>query len=119
MDSKLSAAGTSTVSQAPTLSEVLDQLWNKFLPQMLDRISTVEQANRALVSGKLTTELRAEAHSAAHKLAGSLGTFGLETGTALAREAEFIYSSEGSLDTSSTRLVEVAEQLRNLIAKRR
>ena len=45
------------------------------------------------LEGSLTAEQREQASSAAHKLAGVLGTFGLDEGTNLAREAEILYSS--------------------------
>ena len=70
------------------LSEALDRLWIQFLPQMQERVSTLEAACTALAAGTLSVEQRAEANTAAHKLAGVLGTFGLTKGTVLAREAE-------------------------------
>ncbi|MGA7258829.1 MAG: hypothetical protein WBX09_19430, partial [Terracidiphilus sp.] len=60
----------------PSISALLDQLWLKFRPQIEERVAVLEQAAAALAQGNLSPALCAEAQSAAHKLAGSLGTFG-------------------------------------------
>lgn len=101
----------------PTLNEALDQLWKQFLPQIEERVAVLETAGKALISGKLSTDQRAEANSAAHKLAGVLGTFGLTKGTILAREAEIFYA--GEMDPANAAHVnEIAVQLRALVAGR-
>jgi len=98
----------------------LDALWIKFLPQMEERVAALETASRALASGKLTDSERAEANTAAHKLAGTLGTFGLTKGTVLAREAELIYSGESETDPdAASRLEEIASQLKTIVQSRK
>src|SRR5688572_3766200 len=52
------------------------------------RVTTLEVAVAAIAAGRLDHALREGAERDAHKLAGSLGTFGLVRGTALARELE-------------------------------
>jgi len=52
------------------------------------RVATVAGAVEAISVGTLDPALRASAERDAHKLAGSLGTFGLQRGTELARELE-------------------------------
>ena len=101
----------------PNISQMLDQLWLKFRPQIEERVAVLQQAAAALAQGNLSPALRAEAHSAAHKLAGSLGTFGLDHGTALAREAETIYQGNPGPE-SAVRLVEIVESLKTMIASR-
>ncbi len=64
----------------PDLNEALDRLWNQFLPQIEERVATLETASQALSAGELSDELRDAAHAVAHKLAGILGTFGLTKG---------------------------------------
>jgi HPt (histidine-containing phosphotransfer) domain-containing protein len=100
------------------LSEALNQLWVKFLPQMEERLAAVDAANRALAVGGLADEERAAAAAAAHKLAGVLGTFGLADGTQLAREAEEIFTRNDECGRAA-RLVEIAGRLRDVIASRR
>jgi HPt (histidine-containing phosphotransfer) domain-containing protein len=97
----------------------MDKLWAKFLPQMEERVTTLQQAAENLANGSLSEEDQRLASAEAHKLAGVLGTFGLHHGTELAREAEEVYA--GTLDRSpaiSERLTRIAEQLRVMVAGR-
>ncbi len=101
------------------LTEAMNRLWTKFLPQMVERVTTLQKAAESTTKGTLGAVEQQTASSEAHKLAGVLGTFGLHEGTALAREAESLYA--GTLDRSaaiSARLMEIAEQLRTIIASR-
>lgn len=102
------------------LSAALDRLWIQFLPQMAERVSTLESACTALEAGTLSVDQRAEANTAAHKLAGVLGTFGLTKGTVLAREAEILYSGDPDADPEdAARLTEIAAQLRTIVASKK
>jgi HPt (histidine-containing phosphotransfer) domain-containing protein len=102
------------------LQQALDQMWVKFLPQLKERAGVLEQAAAALSSGQLAAADRQAAHAAAHKLAGVLGTFGLDRGTDLARKIEAIYSGEGSLDRSlAVQLTAIAAELRAIVESRK
>lgn len=70
------------------MADALARLWKKFLPDIEARVTALETAARSITSGTLSEEQREEAHAAAHKLSGTLGTFGLHRGTELARECE-------------------------------
>jgi HPt (histidine-containing phosphotransfer) domain-containing protein len=97
----------------------MNRLWTKFLPQMVERVTILQKAAESAAKGTLGAAEQQTASSEAHKLAGVLGTFGLQEGTELAREAENLYS--GPLDGSaaiSARLTEIAEQLRTILASR-
>ncbi len=68
----------------------------------------------------MTQEQREAAHSAAHKLAGSLGTFSLPRGTELAREFEQACASEKSYKASQAgRLTAIAAEIRTIIDSRK
>ena len=101
------------------LSDALNLLWAKFLPQMEERIGVMEAANHALANGSLTPGEQASAAAAAHKLAGVLGTFGLSAGTDLAREAENTYAA-GQLSQAETRerLASIVDRLQQMIRSR-
>lgn len=102
------------------LSEAMDRLWTKFQPQMVQRVSTLKKAAESAAKSTLGADEQQMASSDAHKLAGVLGTFGLQEGTELAREAENLYA--GALAEAaaiSTRLAQIAEQLQTIIASRR
>jgi diguanylate cyclase (GGDEF)-like protein len=68
--------------------DTLPAVWERHRPEMLDRVALIERAVTALITGDLGAELRDEAQSAAHTLAGSAGTFGYVHASRLAREIE-------------------------------
>jgi HPt (histidine-containing phosphotransfer) domain-containing protein len=108
------------VGEIDELANAIDRLWTKFLPQMEERVAMLQKAAESLRNGSLSEEDQRQANGEAHKLAGILGTFGLQQGTELAREAEEIYA--GTLDRSpavSERLMQIAEQLHAMIASRK
>ncbi len=107
------------MSNPSALAEAMNRLWSQFLPQIEERVSTLEDAAAALAEGSLTASQCEEAGSAAHKLAGVLGTFGLDQGTELAREAEQLYSSGPSAPSLlNGRPAALASELRVILAKR-
>jgi HPt (histidine-containing phosphotransfer) domain-containing protein len=104
----------------PSLAGALDVLWAKFLPENEERVAALEAAATACAQGGLGEDQREVAGSAAHKLAGVLGTFGLTRGTELARELELMFSQPAGLDPASgERMAEIAAQLRSILASRR
>jgi len=108
------------ITPGPAIDDAMKQLWVRFSPQMQARVSTLEAAAAALTAGALTDELREQASSEAHKLAGVLGTFGLHEGTELAREAEHAYKEDpGSARNTADHLTAIAARLRTLIAARK
>ncbi len=68
----------------------LAQVWEKFKDKIGNRVTVLEQAVIALRAGILDDELRQLATQDAHKLIGSLGTFGFANGSTLARKIESI-----------------------------
>jgi HPt (histidine-containing phosphotransfer) domain-containing protein len=102
------------------LTDALHRMWDKFLPEMVARLEVLETADAALAAGALSLAQRQEANTAAHKLAGSLGTFGLTKGTILAREAEMLYASEPETDpVAAARLAQISAQLRKIVENRK
>lgn len=92
-------------------------MWKKFLPEIRHRAQVLEEAAHSAAAGKLTPTARQAAQSAAHKLAGTLGTFGLGRGTKLARELEQIYSGPGAVPAE--RLAQMAADVRAIIESRK
>jgi HPt (histidine-containing phosphotransfer) domain-containing protein len=102
------------------LTAALDRMWNQFLPQMHERVAVLEAMAKAFAAGPLSTSQQEQAQAAAHKLAGTLGTFGLTRGTVLARELELIYSQQNEPeDDLAERLASTAAELRHLIDSRK
>jgi len=67
---------------------LLAKLWVKIQPIVEERLAVLDRASVAATEGTLTDEIRREAQSSAHKLAGSLGMYGFDEGTQVARELE-------------------------------
>jgi len=90
------------------------------MPQIVERIAILESAAPATAAGTLSLTQRVEAISAAHKLAGVLGTFGLTEGTELAREVETLYSRDLKIASDATaRLQAITAQLRTVVESRK
>jgi HPt (histidine-containing phosphotransfer) domain-containing protein len=107
-------------AQQLAMTQALDQMWAKFLPQTQERVAILEAAAAAFTAKSLSEDQRGAAHQAAHKLAGVLGTFGLTKGTVLAREAEIVYSREEAPDPASgPRLASIAAELRAIVDSRK
>ncbi len=104
----------------PALTEAIDRLWTRFQPEMLERVTILEDAAAAFGAERLTLQQQQTANSAAHKLAGVLGTFNLTKGTVLARELEIMYSRENGPDTAlGERLCSIAAELRTIVRNRK
>lgn len=69
-----------------SLNKVLDRFKETFIEQ----IATLEEVKDNLLKNELTASLRQKAEKEAHKLAGSLGTFGYPEGSKLARAIEHL-----------------------------
>jgi hypothetical protein len=81
--------GDMSDAEAKTAS-LLASLWVKIRPVVEERLGLLDAATAAAASGGLGEAQRAEACSAAHKLAGSLGMYGYDEGTAVARKIEVL-----------------------------
>ena len=89
------------------------RVWDASRTTMNSRLDAVDAAGAALLGGSLGGEERAAALVAAHKLAGSLGTFGLPEGSELASELELMLRAPGA--PGIMRLSELAERLRAIV----
>ena len=96
------------------MAAALARMWIKFLPEIDARLKILEEAAAA---NPLSPEQQTAAHSAAHKLAGSLGMFGLHRGTELARHAELALA-ESPVTATQAELAAWVAELRALILSR-
>ncbi|MGH9604137.1 MAG: Hpt domain-containing protein [Terracidiphilus sp.] len=113
-DAQTSSAG------GAALGDALDRLWTRFLPEIEQRVAMLKSSAAAAAVGSLTQAQWEAAHSAAHKLAGVLGTFGLAEGTTLARELEDAYAHDAGIDAAcGKRLAALAERLRAIVESRK
>jgi HPt (histidine-containing phosphotransfer) domain-containing protein len=115
----MESSAQSDAQGGTALSQAIDRLWVRFLPEIKERIAVIQVAADALAAGTIITSRREAAYAAAHKLAGVLGTFGLTRGTVLARELEINFSREDSPDpVSGKKLAAIAAELRAMVESR-
>ncbi len=72
------------------IAEKLSALWKASKPTVLERLATLETSCGTWQRSPQDAAARHSAHEAAHKLAGVLGTFGLQRGSQIASELEVI-----------------------------
>ena len=70
------------------ITTAIAKAWEDHRGAMHERFSVLEATTAALEMGQLSADLQKIGRAQAHKLAGSLGCFGLTTGSRLARELE-------------------------------
>lgn len=93
------------------MQQMLAELWQQHRDAIQQRVAIITQAAEALSSGSISDEQREEAQSAAHKLAGVLGTFGRSQGTSLARAIENWLANKENL---ASHLPEIKQALTSL-----
>jgi HPt (histidine-containing phosphotransfer) domain-containing protein len=103
----------------PAISRALDTMWARHRSQILERVTILETAALAVTANHLNATDREAAHSAAHKLAGTLGMFNLMRGTDLARELEQTYAQPSVPPASGQQLASMAAELRAMIENRK
>lgn len=79
---------------------MLQAMWKNSHATIVERLHILREAQKMLEAGSLDEAARKNAESAAHKLAGVLGTFGLPCGTELASRIEEQLASSSPLDAS-------------------
>jgi HPt (histidine-containing phosphotransfer) domain-containing protein len=116
----MDSARQTAIPQGAEFAAALNRLWSRFLPEIEQRLAVLESAATAAAKGTLAPQQQETAHAAAHKLAGVLGSFGLDGGTSPARETELLYSSQAAPDPGQAQLlVQLASSLRALIETRK
>ena len=101
------------VSVEQAARTALAGLWERFRVLFGDQVAVLEEAAVAVLSGEITPELQGRALREAHKLAGSLGTFGMPRGSEIARELEAWFGSGASVEPAEVlRLSDLVMALR-------
>jgi HPt (histidine-containing phosphotransfer) domain-containing protein len=70
------------------IDALLASLWERGLPLLRERLDILDRAATAAALGEMTEALRTEAVGIAHNFSGSLGMFGYDHGTEIARKIE-------------------------------
>jgi HPt (histidine-containing phosphotransfer) domain-containing protein len=85
-----------TPDHAREMDELLQALWVKNYPILVERLTTIRAVKDKLDAGALDEQTRKDGEEAAHKLAGILGTFGLPQGSVLASKIEVLLAGNAS-----------------------
>ncbi|MEC4812821.1 MAG: response regulator [Scytonema sp. PMC 1069.18] len=98
---------------------IVETMWADFYEGMGERLELFEQALIHLSTGNLDNDLLQQAQAEAHRLAGSLGSYGLPMGSKVARETEFLLKTLISWRVSAnlllTRLTYLIKKLKQTL----
>ena len=86
---------------------MLAEAWEDYRDKSLERLNVLAQTARILRSGMLKLEQQEQARAEAHTLAGTLGTFGLDEASQLARKLEHLLETESSMMPDQASLFDV------------
>lgn len=96
----------------------IDKVLKRFRGTFNKQVAVLEQAKNALLAGNLEAELQLAAKNEAHKLAGSLASFGYPEGSKLGRSAEHLLLKKQPFTTVEiTQLSELVIALQQELAK--
>jgi CheY-like chemotaxis protein len=102
----------------PPAPSSVARIWAQSHDMIFERLAAVEKATNALRRATLTPEVRQKGVLEAHRLAGSLGMFGLAQGTQVAREIERLLGDQAVLAPETPhRLMELSAALRKELEK--
>lgn len=99
---------TKAISKAKKTSKAKHQVavaraWENFKQAIEERLAILSEAVVALKQEQFNEELQQQARATAHKLAGSLGSFGFPEGSKIAREIEQLLEAELPLTQEQAR----------------
>nr|MBA3969329.1 response regulator [Gemmatimonadota bacterium] len=90
------------------------EMWTRLQDSVFRRLELLEEAVASALEDHLGADQRREAEREAHKLAGSIGTFGFMEASRRAREMEHIFEGAAPLAPSeAARLADLVVEIRN------
>jgi len=95
------------------LRAALEEIWRNTRPEAISRLAALESFLEKLLSGRADDECLDAARTAAHRLAGVLGMFGLEESSSCAAKIEGLLWQESVSD--AVLLEDLVHQLRHLL----
>jgi diguanylate cyclase (GGDEF)-like protein len=87
--------------EAQATRSTVAQIWQQTKSVSFDRLAVIERAVAALETNGLDDDLRQQAEQNAHKMLGSLGTFGFMASSQIARQLEGAFASTAALEQIS------------------
>jgi DNA-binding response OmpR family regulator/HPt (histidine-containing phosphotransfer) domain-containing protein len=109
---------TPPLDQKAAYLAFLNETWISSKTKCLEQLVVFSQVVQALHSDTLTAQLQTQANQTAHKLAGTLGTFGLNQGMRLARQLESLLNGALTLGFQNipllkTLLIDLQQEIQN------
>nr|WP_277884329.1 response regulator [Nostoc parmelioides] len=105
-------------TKSQTAIAAINKTIERYKDTFAQRVTLLERAEQALHTGQLLDELRQQASNEAHKLAGTLGSFGYETGSKLARAIEHLLIRDKNLALEdAVQLSELIRQLKEALSQ--
>lgn len=86
--------------------DFLNETWRTTKLSSLEQVSILVQAVSDLQGNQLTRQGQGQAHQVAHKLAGTLGIFGLTQAVYLSRQLEYLLSHQTPLQSKQVLLMQ-------------
>jgi diguanylate cyclase (GGDEF)-like protein len=111
--------------QPSILDHATTEIWQRTKGVSLERVAFLEQVGQSIDTDSFDEILGQQAIQIAHKLVGSLGTFGFDEGSRLARQVEMVLTSELEPYLSSPPTeapspfhlrAEIADQVKHLVS---
>ncbi len=99
-------------SQKIDNSPKIERAWSKFRDVAFQRLTILENLAVAVAENQVSPELCAEAKSSAHKLAGSLGSFGFPKGSKIAKQLENLLETNLVDPTKTKQFIELVAVLK-------
>ncbi|MBD2186495.1 response regulator [Planktothrix sp. FACHB-1355] len=94
---------------------IMQQVWGKFKQSLGSHIVLFDRAIAQISTGNLDRELRVSAQLEAHRLIGSLGSFGFPKGSEVARQIEQLLSLESLGVREAQQLAELVALLKQVV----
>ncbi len=110
---------STTKMQSPVRDQsAIEKVLKRFRGVFKEQVVVLEQAKIALLAGNLETELQQSAKNEAHKLAGSLASFGYPEGSKLGRAAEHLLIKDSPFTSAEiTQFSQIVTALQEELAK--
>ena len=94
---------------------VMQEVWDKFKQSLESHIVLFDRAIAQISNGNLDRELRASGQAEAHRLIGSLGSFGFLKGSEVARQIEQLLGLESLGKNEARQLEELVVRLKQVV----
>jgi len=101
------SGGQSLADPSSALTDAVREIWERRKADVMASVEVVEHAVAAILAHGAAGENRQAAVRAAHQLAGSVGMFGFETASEVAREIELVLESGDAHDADDAKTLAV------------